>query len=256
MRYTLLEITQLILSSMSSDEVNSITDTTEAYDIAKIVKSVYYDSASELRLTEHQTLFQLEASGDDALPTLMTVPSNIIKVDSIKYDYKEDGDTYSEFKKIKWIDFDTFIRRGQALREDTTGVGSMDVIYNTDETFEVLFQTDRHPQFYTNVDDTTILFDAYKSTLDTTLQNSKTMCYGLLYPEFNLEDNFTPTLDPSGFSYLINKAKARCFTEIKQVDNPNAVRETRQQKISLIRNNDRIRDTDAVYKHKSRFGRK
>ncbi len=82
------------------------------------------------------------------------------------------------------------------------------------------------------------------------------MCNGVTYPEFSLMDSYTPKLDPAAFSYLINKAKARAFVEVKQITNVNADREARQQKISLRKNNDRIADTDAVFKHKSRFGRK
>lgn len=38
MKYTLLELTQRILESMNSDEVNSIGDTEESMTVANIIK--------------------------------------------------------------------------------------------------------------------------------------------------------------------------------------------------------------------------
>jgi hypothetical protein len=41
-KMTLLEIVQDVLNDMDSDEVNSISDTVEATQIANICRSVYY----------------------------------------------------------------------------------------------------------------------------------------------------------------------------------------------------------------------
>ena len=53
MKYTLLEMTQDILSNMSSDEVNSISDTPESLQVATIIKQKYYDIVSRGDLPEH-----------------------------------------------------------------------------------------------------------------------------------------------------------------------------------------------------------
>ena len=77
MRYTLLEMTQLILSAMDSDEVNSISDTTESLQVANMARSVFYDMCVDMNFPCYETLLQLEASGDSAKPVLMTMPSTL-----------------------------------------------------------------------------------------------------------------------------------------------------------------------------------
>ncbi len=85
MKFTLLDMTQNILSAMSSDEVNSISDTTESMQVAQIIKNKYYDIVARGELPEHQELFQLDPSTDGSTPVLMFVPDGVSKIESIRY---------------------------------------------------------------------------------------------------------------------------------------------------------------------------
>lgn len=82
---TLLEMTQEILSSLDSDEVNSIGDTVEAQQVAKIIKRKYYDILARGSLPEQEVLFQLVGSADAELPVLMTMPEGTSRINWIKY---------------------------------------------------------------------------------------------------------------------------------------------------------------------------
>lgn len=82
---TLLEMTQDVLSSLDSDEVNSISDTTESLQVATIIKNKYYDILTRGDLPAQEVLLQLTASGDATLPTLMYIPDGVTKIDWIKY---------------------------------------------------------------------------------------------------------------------------------------------------------------------------
>ena len=84
-KQTLLNMTQEILSAMSSDEVNSIGDTSESLQVATILKRKYYDIASRGDLPEHNQLFQLNPSLSGIEPTLMFIPDGIGHVEWIKY---------------------------------------------------------------------------------------------------------------------------------------------------------------------------
>ena len=231
MIYTLNEMVQLILSAMDSDEVNSIEDTVESLQVANVIKGTYYDIATDLGLPEHETLFKLDPSGDTLKPALMTVPSNVTRINWIKYDQAASADSYTDFKEVHFMEFEEFQQRQNNLREQSTGVGEQTYINNISQEFNMMYYSDRMPQFYTSTDDYTLLFDAYDSDEDSALQMSKTMCHGVVYPVFELYDAFTPDLDPTGFSYLINKAKTRAFLELKQLPNQEAAAETRRQKI-------------------------
>ena len=85
MKYTLLQLTQDILSNMSSDEINSISDSAESLQVATIIKQKYYDIVSRGDLPEHNQLFQLNASLDPLKPTVMTVPDGVGHIEYIKY---------------------------------------------------------------------------------------------------------------------------------------------------------------------------
>jgi hypothetical protein len=175
-------------------------------------------------------MFELNASGDVAKPVLMTVPTNVTRIDQIRYNNILSTETYPNYVECNYEPWNVFLDRTQPLRGMTSDVGTMNVTNNS-ETFETMFRTDVMPSFYTSVDDYTIIFDAYDSDEDTTLQKSKTMCNGSVYPVFTLSDDFAPDLNPTQFSYYINRAKVRAFAELKQAANQEAASETRIQKV-------------------------
>lgn len=53
----LIEYVQDILSSMDSDEVNSISDTVESMQVATILKNCYEELVANIELPEEYTLF-------------------------------------------------------------------------------------------------------------------------------------------------------------------------------------------------------
>lgn len=242
MKYTLLELTQMILSAMDSDEVNSISDTVESNQVALLLKGVYYDLATDLGLPEHEGLIELNASGDNTKPVLMTTPSTVIRVSSIAYDTRgADADTIDlpQWKPLKLLPINEFITYTQGYRSDDATISSMQVTSGGD-TFEFIHRNDTMPTYFTTFDDDQIIFDSYDNTIDTTLQKSKTLCYGARYSEFLMEDTFTPDLDPTQFSYFLNRAKVRAFAELKQQDHREASGEARRQKIIIQKRKDKL----------------
>lgn len=254
MRYTLKELVDIILSAMDSDEVNSITDTVESNQVALLLKSVYYDIATDLGLPEHDTLFELTASGDSSKPVLMTLPTTVARLDTVSYDNRAAADTNVDYSGVQFLTIKDFIDRQQGLREHTTGVAQMEITLNGD-TFSFMHHTDRFPSWYTVIGDNSLVFDAYDSDIDATLQSDKTVCEGSLYPTFTLSDTFTPDLDPTQFSYYLNKAKVRAFAELKQVANVEASEEARRQRI-VVQNRMRRSPEKAEVQNVARYGRK
>lgn len=85
MKYTLLQMTQDILSSMSSDEINSISDTPEALQVATIIKQKYFDIINRLDLPTNQQLMQLLPSNNSLAPVIMYVPNGVSEIKWLKY---------------------------------------------------------------------------------------------------------------------------------------------------------------------------
>lgn len=255
MKQTLLELTQSILASMDSDEVNSITDTVESYDIAILLRDVYYDIAVELNLEAHESLFELEASGDNDLPVLMTLPDEVSKVYWIRYNNQLTADTNSSYRDVEFKPFLDFYDMQNGLRNQTSGVAEMEFTMNS-ETYEIMYHTDRMPSIYTQIGNELLLFNAIDTDEDTTLQKSKTMCSGLLYPTFTLSDAFIPDLDQAQFPYYRNKAKVRAFAEKKQVDNREAANEAKIQKRLMQKRKHRHNEGPQIKREMARYGRR
>ena len=254
MRYTLLQMVQKILSSLDSEEVNSISDTVEAQQVVNILETCYYDLAAEIDLPVLESLFQLNASGSSSKPVLMTMPSNVVRLNSLRYDNKTATETNPNYLEVSWQSFEDFLIASQALREETSGVGTMAVTYNG-ESFSIMYRTDRQPQFYTFVDQQTLLFDSFDSSLEATLQKTKTLGKGVVYPVFPSSDNEYPNLEVPAFSLLLNKAKVRAFRELKQQDNSEAIGEARRQKILSPRTKNRI-NSERDFDRAPKYGRK
>jgi hypothetical protein len=229
MKYTLLEMTQQLLYSLDGDEVDSITDTAESMSVAKIIEECYWDLVTQLDLPEHNDFFQLTATSS-ATPTLMTMPSNVSHLDWIKYDWIATDETDHRYENVSYLPLRQFLDQALNLSSDDDGVVQFNVTINS-ETFYFKAHDNREPAFYTSYDDYNVLFDAYNSDEDAYLQASKTMCYGSLIPDFTFSDSFTPDLDAKQFSYLLNEAKAQCWSDLKQQINTRAENKSRQNKI-------------------------
>lgn len=233
---------------MDSDAVSSINDTDEAFQVATLVQGVYYDLATELGLLEHDGLYELVASGDSTKPTLMTLPTNAIRLDWLRYDKRITGDTTAFWENVAFVPYNLFLDIQLGLRSITDGTtGEMTFVQNS-QNFTMMYKNNLAPTYYTTMDDLTFLFDSFDNTVDTTLQASKTMAYGSIYPTFSLVDSFAPDLEPQQFAYFRNRAKVRAFAELKQQVNQEAMVETKNQKVHLQRGRHIIEQLPEVYK--------
>lgn len=213
--YTLLDYTQTILSAMDSETVNSYSDTVESIQVANVIRSVYNDLQSRLDLPEHYTLFELTASTNSAQPVLMTRPSDVVSIDWIQYDKVLSGNTDPFYQDVSFLALPEFLRRMNPLKISDTEVESFDLTQGTD-TITFIYRNDRAPTYFTTFDDRTIIFDSYDASVDTTLQKTKTRCYGKKDQTFTMSDTFVPFLDRDLSTLLLNEAKVLAFAELKQ----------------------------------------
>jgi hypothetical protein len=210
---------------LDSDEVDSITDTTESQQVAKIIETTYWDIVSKLDPPEHYDFYQLTATSAST-PTVMTLPSSGLNVQWIKYNHQDDADTAVEFKKIDFLDLNSFLSRMHALDSDESNVIEFTKTINS-QVFTFLAFNDRAPTVYTTWDDGTVLFDSYDAANEDYLEAAKTMVYGYYLPTWTTSDSFTPDLDAKQFSLLFNEAKSQAFIELKQMANSKAEQRAR-----------------------------
>jgi len=221
MKRTLLQIVQNILSDMDSEDVNSISDSIEAEQIASVVRDVYYNMVSTRMIPEHQELVKLVSLSNSTRPTHFQVPDSVKRIDFIRYNVSTTSDT--EFKEIQYIEPLLFL----TLHQDGTNV---DTVYDVNGNTPLLIRNDQMPTYYTSFDDLHIVMDSYKSDTDQILAENKTQALGHKIPTFTISDNFTPDLDEVLFPYLIAESKSTCFSLFKSGVDQKIEQAARRQK--------------------------
>jgi hypothetical protein len=216
-KMTLLEIVQEIMSDMDSDEVNSINDTVESLQVARVVRSTYENVVTGREYPHKNTLLKLQASGDVSKPTHMKLPENVIELLSINYNKKKLADTKEKYSEVKYLTPEEFI-----LKTNWRDTSATNVTIVEEADVELFILNDTAPTYFTSFDDVWLVFDSYDSVVDDTLQESKTQCFGKVQPTFSLEDDFIPDLPVQLFPYFVNEAKSTAFLIVKQMPNQKA----------------------------------
>lgn len=231
MKYTLLEIVQEILSDLDSDEVNSIDDTVEAQQVASIVRSTYLAMMSNRNWPHQKQSIQILSSGDPALPTHMKLQEDIKEMCFLNYNSAKENQTKKVYRRMRWLEPEEFLRRANGLNSDNDNV---DIIQDTTGV-EILIRNDIAPTVYTSFDDEHIVFDAYDSVVDTTLQESKVQAQAYVMPTWEIVDNFIPDLPDEAFTALVEEAKSKASFKLNQFLDEKAEQEAGRQQRWLSR---------------------
>lgn len=228
---TLLDIVQEILSDMDSDFVNSINDTEELEQVATIVRSTYEAMLANRDWPHMKRLVTVTPSGDSALPTHMTVQDSIKKLVFLNYNKQRVGETRRRYENIRWVWPDEFLRKMNDRNNDNANI---DVIIDPTGV-ELLIYNDRQPTVFTSFDDKTLVFDAYDSDVDSTLQGSKIQAQAYVNGTLDLVDSAVPDLPDHAFPALIEESKAKAFFKLKQQQDIKAEQESSRQQRWLSR---------------------
>ena len=203
-KLTLLEIVQSVLSSMDGDSVSAISDTVESDQIVQIAHDVYNSMMAAADWAHLKTVVQLEASGDSTKPTLMSLPDDVAEVLDIRYNITQDGDVNTRWSKpLEYVDSHEFLNRVYQRNTSNDNVGTE----TTSEGISILYLNDTAPTFYTSFDDNVVIFDAYDSVVDTTLQSSKTAANVIKSTSWTNSNTFVPDMPARMFSTYLEKVR-------------------------------------------------
>lgn len=227
MKLTLLEIVDLLLNDLGGDPVNSISDTYEATQIAKAVKETFISLYPKLNLRDQENVFELVSSGDSSKPVVMYKPSDVSQIYWIKYNKRNPSSGIdNNFVELEPMNLSSFLDRMYTLESTDPGIETTDLLINGD-TITLLYHNDRHPSYFTSIDDNTIIFDAYDKSIESTLQNEQTLCFGKKHASFELRDDFILPLDSDQIAMIIQDTKSQLFVDQRQ--QPNAKAEQRSK---------------------------
>ncbi len=214
-KMTLLEVVQDVMNDMDSDEVNSISDTVEATQIANICRSVYYDIITTVDLPEHMGLMTVTGLSDTSKPNYMDADS-VTEIKELRYNI---SDTIGEleYKLISYVPPDEFIRK--IVSRDTTQAEVI-LVQDPASGISLPILNNKMPDYFTSFDDRYLCFDSYDSSVENTLQTSKTMVLGVRLPSFTLSDSAVPDLDDTIFPYYLAEVKSRALSLLKGGPDP------------------------------------
>jgi len=200
-------------SDMDSDEVNSISDTTEALQVVQIIKSTYEDLMTRKFRPHLKTLFKLDSTGSST-PSHLKLPENVMELQMFNYDSKTSTQTNVNYKPIVYMEVIDFLLYTNNRNTDNS---SVDLITDPSGT-KIKIVNDTAPQYWTSFDDEYLVCDSYDSTIESNLQNSKTQLVGYREPSLILTDGTIPDLPSESFPFLLSEAKKHCLVKLKQVD--------------------------------------
>lgn len=215
MKRTLLELTQSILNDMDSEAVNSIFDTEEAVQIASVIRDTYFNIIAAKDNPEHDELLKLTALSDSSKPTLFEYPTNVRDIRLFEYNGRE----------VYWKDPLTFLDQLPTSGQDNT----LDFTHPINGV-TLTVRDDKNPRYYTSFDNQYIVCDSYDSSVDNTLQESKSRCWGTKFPTFTMSDSFVPDLNETMFPYLLAESKSVCFSVFKSGSDPKIEQAARRLK--------------------------
>jgi hypothetical protein len=281
MKLNLLQLTQNILSSLDSDEVNSIGDTTESLQVATIIQTVFYNMVSRAGLPDQMQLFQLTPSNDETKPVLMFKPENVDKIDWLKYldtnpndsEQQDQFGSYSHdlntdittnpndntvsspvYKYVTLLPVQQFLDMTNNFNLSEGNVDSF-VFTEGPNSFTFYYKNDRQPMYATVVENFYFIFDSFDNSQDSTLQASKTLCSGQTIPVFVMEDTFIPDLDDYQFPLLLSESKSLAYFELKQTLHQKAEQENKRQ-WSQVQKNKSIDNRPSYFDQLPDFGRR
>lgn len=232
MKTTLLQIVQSILNDMDSEEVNSISDTVEAQQIASVVEDTYYNIIAAREIPEHNKLMTLTAMANSTKPTHFEYPSNTKHIERVEYNVGSVAN--KDFRVIEFVDPIKFL---DSMDEDgllvETYEGNLDIFVGNDSP----------PTYYTSFDDEYLIMNSYDASVDATLQTSKVRALGSSYPTFSQTDSFEPDLDNTLLPYLLAESKSACFSLFKGGPDPKV--EQAARRLKSFQQNDMYKTTRA-----------
>lgn len=227
MKYTLLEIVQDVHNDLNLDLVNTIGDTPDSLRVAQIAKTVYFEFINRRDWPHLSVLGRLDSLVDLTQKTGLSLPEAVSRLEWINYNKRKTTDTKDKYEKIDYLSPEEFLHRANNRDSNATNTEYV----TTPSGVSFLIRNDIPPQYYTSFDDNIIYFDAFDSSVETTIQGIKTQAK--LYKEASwiTADDAVPFLPTEAFPGYIAEVKSVASIKIKELQDSKAEQQSvRQQR--------------------------
>ena len=201
-KYTLLDIINSYMDATDGFRVSTIDDVVESQQLADIAETIFYEVTNDVFNNPQSTaIIELEALADSTKPNYLKIPSGVQNIHESKIRYNvtngEAGNSTLHWRTMQYMhpqDFLDYVGTRSTLETNSqivTDFSGIDfVIYNK-----------RAPRVCTSFDQEYLVFDAFDSDVDSTLQQSKSAAVvtkqrtwtGVGTDEIDLPEWFHPT---------------------------------------------------------------
>lgn len=238
-KMTNLQMVQNILSSMDSDNVNSISDTEEAGQVELVLQESYEEITTRRKWNHQNKTRQLEGVSDVTKPNKLRIPTEVTRVNNFRWKVYADGvipptvDQDNSWKLLRWRDPSDFIAhvqgRNVAQLEEQNRVL---VVYN-DDGVEMPMMTDVQPEFWTSFDDEFIWMDNFQTDNANTATPDRTAIDATQQKLWVSGDDEIADLPTEMFPLLLAEAKSAAWLNFKGQQNVKAEQVARRAYIKL-----------------------
>ncbi len=249
---TLIDLVQDILADADGDEVNTISDTIESDQCARVIRDSFRNIVDIHDLSAHKEFGQLDATSSTT-PTQMNRPDGLYAIEILMYDKRILSGDAPAFLDVIWmdpVDFMKMVRSRTKSDSDVTEVALTSGV-------NYLVKNDQAPTYYTQLEGyDEFHFDSYDSALETNLQTSKVSVYGMMKPTLSLTSTAVIDLPEHLMTLLRNDARAFFFDlykdgVTKEVNKRQRQSETRAQRQRHI-SKDQSKQTGRNYGRRGR----
>lgn len=212
MRMTLLEIVQSVLSSMDSDSVSSINDTVESTSVANAAKDVYFELMSYNDWDHLYEWRELEAVSDTSRPNYLRIPDSVSRMECLKYNVTSTTDTRTVIGELVYLSPKDFIN---LVHNRDSSQSNVDTVTNSNGV-EMFILNDKKPEYWTSFDNEYVVTDSYDSSVDTTLNSSKSSAWCRVVPSWTSTNTAVPDMPTDFFPAYLAEVKSVCHAYFKQ----------------------------------------
>lgn len=248
-RLTLLSVVQTYLDYVDGFEVDSIYDSDESMQAATIAEHMYYTVIDKLKDFQFKTnINSLEAVLDPARPAMLKIPDQVSFIQNARIQYNIHKNGGVKYKDLKWLAPDDFLDYVNGRTTDVQYTQEMEV-----NGVPLVIVNNQPPEYFTSFDDQYVVFDAFDSDVDTTLQESKTQVISQSSDTFLKQDDFVIPLPDWAHSGYQDLVISECAQALRQMDIPRA--SMRAQRFMAELQMQQIR-LGKKYNTKKRYGRR
>lgn len=240
-KMTLIDAVQAILSDADGDNVSSINDTVESEQCARVIQDTFYQIVDLHDLEHIKTVSKLDATSSST-PNVMTRPEGFHTIEWVQYDVKTAASDPQKYQTLSYCEPDEFLIRIQGRNTDDTNVTAVTLSSG----IVIPVRNDTAPSFYTVMDSGSdeFVFDAYDSDIESNLQQSKSIIYGVQRPTLTLADDSTFTVPMHLESLILREARAMYFDLFKDGITSEIDRTRRRMEVRAQRQRNIVKNSD------------